>query len=166
MTLNALQKLFSSTVYIQIWTDRIKAVDIDSGLTFDEPALVALKGENESKQLCEAIGYAAQAHEQSDTLSLLSPFNHPRILCADFHQAETLVKAVIRKISGNKLLPPAPAVIVQPMERLEGGLTTVETRLFHEMMLGAGARDAVVYTGQELLPAEIDFARIKASQND
>lgn len=70
-----------------------------------------------------------------------------RMLIADFtmaqHQLKEAVKSVRRGLR-------APAILIHPMELIEGGVTQVEYRTFVELGLGAGASKSSVYIGAPL----------------
>jgi len=71
-------------------------------------------------------------------------FSSPRMLIADFttaqHQLREAVKSVRRGLR-------APEILMHPMERIEGGVTQVEYRVFMELGVGAGASRVGVHTG-------------------
>ena len=55
---------------------------------------------------------------------------------------------------------------MHPMEKLEGGLTDIEKTAFKDLALGAGARNAIVYTGSELPTIRFNFDSIKSSNEN
>lgn len=83
----------------------------------------------------------------------------------DFLVAEKILLHAIREVHKNKIIAPSPRVIIQPMEKLEGGLTQVESRAFKELCLGAGAREVYIHTGKELTPHNFDFDKYKNENN-
>jgi hypothetical protein len=79
-------------------------------------------------------------------------FSSPRLLVADFVAAQELLQSAI-----NQLLPRQfmrfywpPQLLIQPLERLEGGLSGVEERILLELGLGCGARKVRLHLGAEL----------------
>ncbi|HEY7885580.1 MAG TPA: hypothetical protein VIC08_11615, partial [Cellvibrionaceae bacterium] len=94
-----------------------------------------------------------------------NPFSHPRLLVNDFQIAETVLRYGVRQLHKNKWFAPSPRVIFQPMEKLEGGITTIEERVFRELCLGAGAREVLLHTGNELSIYNLDFDRFKRESN-
>ena len=72
----------------------------------------------------------------------------PRMLDGDFttaqHQLKEAVRAVRRGIR-------APAILIHPMELIEGGVTQVEYRMFVELGKGAGGSKVGVHTGAQLV---------------
>jgi rod shape-determining protein MreB len=49
---------------------------------------------------------------------------------------------------------------MHPLEKIDGGLTQVEERLFHELAVGAGAAKVFVWVGAPLSDAEV-ISKIK-----
>lgn len=137
---------FGTTLYVQIWENRIRVVDIDSNKVFDEQPLLQFNTLKNGKM--DVVAFGNQAY-----VDAVNPFSHPRALLADFFIAELLLKQIMQKLSGKKFTISAPVVIVHPMEKTEGGLTMIEIRALREMALGAGARDVAVYQGENTLAA-------------
>ncbi len=132
-----LSQLLGDTLYIQIWAHRIRVVNVSRGLIFDGPPLLAHNNN-------------AEPHRGEPTRSQHNPFSHPRTLLSDFTGAETLLQGIYRSLCGARCHLLRPRAIIQPMEKLEGGLTTIERRALTELALGAGAWRALVYTGPAL----------------
>ncbi len=158
--LRQLLNKFGTTIYAQIWENRLKLTDIQSRKSFDEKPLVAINTNERSKTIVIAFGNAASL-AAGNGVDVINPFSHPRVLFSDFTVGEKLFQYAIKELLGNKLLSPAPAIIVHPMEKTEGGLTMMEVRALKELAFGAGARDSIIYVGKELSPHEIDFDSIK-----
>ena len=89
------------------------------------------------------------------------PFSHPRMLVADFSAAEACLKGALREL-GSGGLALKTEVLMHPLERLEGGLTLIETRCLEELGRGAGAGAVCVWTGAPLRDAEV-LARLGRS---
>ena len=53
-------------------------------------------------------------------------------------------------------------IILQPMEKLEGGLTQIEKRAFRELAFGAGAYDVYLYSGTPLVTQGVDLNELTA----
>ena len=53
------KKLFSNTLYVQIWENRIKAKALESGQIFDEQPLVAIANTESGAKAIVALGNAA-----------------------------------------------------------------------------------------------------------
>lgn len=80
------------------------------------------------------------------------PFSNARLLVADFTVAERLLKQAVKTLVPTRFLrlSLAPRLLIQPMERLEGGLSMVEARILTELGLGSGARKVQLYIGEPL----------------
>ncbi|WP_299795510.1 rod shape-determining protein [uncultured Shewanella sp.] len=145
---------FGPTLYIQIWENRIRVVDVESNEVFDEKPLLQIETRKNGAKHVTAFGNNAY-------ISPVNPFSHPRSLLRDFFIGERLLQEIVKKLVGKKFISLAPAIIVHPMEKIEGGLTMIEIRAFREMALGAGARDVAIYQGKGTLePSTINFKEI------
>nr|WP_302176051.1 hypothetical protein [uncultured Hydrogenophaga sp.] len=71
----------------------------------------------------------------------------PRMLIADFAVAQEQIKALVNTVRRGLR---APHLLMHPMERIEGGITQVEHRVFVELGLGAGASRVRVHSGEVL----------------
>lgn len=155
---------FSTTLYVQIWEDRLKVVDVATGGVFDEAPLVAIETTAKGQKQIVAVGNKAKLLPANRHIEVVNPFFHPRALLNDFSIAEKLLQHAFKTLLSHKWLAPSPAVIIHPMEKIDGGLTMIEERAFRELGLGAGARDVEVYLGSELPIKEVDFAKLSASK--
>ena len=88
-------------------------------------------------------------------VAAVPPFSHVRLLIGNFRCAVDALKDGLRRLFKDSLFQPSPKVVIQPLERLEGGLSEVEERVFKELALSAGAREVVVWVGVELTDAEV-----------
>ena len=156
---------FGTTVYLQIWENRLKLSNTRTGVVFDEKPLVAIESGSKGRLSILAVGSSAAAAIGAN-IEIIKPFSHPRVLLADFKVGEKLLQYALREILGNNTLTPTPRLVVHPMEKTEGGLTMIEVRAFKELALGAGATDAVVYQGRVLSTQEIDFESLKEQTNE
>ncbi len=80
------------------------------------------------------------------------PFSNQRLLVADFAAAEHLLQRAIGQLLPKRFmrLSLPPQLLIQPLERLEGGLSQVEERILLELGLGSGARKVRLHLGSEL----------------
>jgi len=142
-------KYFSDVVYAQIWSNRIRVRNITNGLIFDDEPLIAL-GKNKKGQDI-IVGIGREVRKTDNSISIMNPFLHPRVLISDFEKAEKIMQHAIREVHKNyKYFRYYPSVVVHPMEKLEGGLTDIEDRAIRELMFGAGAYKIALYQGKEL----------------
>ncbi|GLS15569.1 hypothetical protein [Hydrogenophaga electricum] len=71
----------------------------------------------------------------------------PRMLIGAFAVAAGELSALVKTVRRGLW---APVMLMHPMERIEGGLTEVEHRVFLELGRGAGAARVGVHTGAVL----------------
>jgi rod shape-determining protein MreB and related proteins len=154
-------KYFDNILYIQLWAEKLKVVDVNSGVEFCQPPYIALEKNNKGKFIVKAVGTDAKNLVSTATIEVTNPFSHPRLLVADFQKAEKILMHAVRKVCAKKLFSPSPRVVIHPMEKLEGGLTDIELRVFRELCIGAGAREVVVYIGPSLSLQSFDYEAIK-----
>jgi hypothetical protein len=69
----------------------------------------------------------------------LSPFTTSRLLIGEFDPALELIRALITKVRSNRVLKPFLHVIVQPIDLVDGGVSSVEKRTFAELGFQSGA---------------------------
>ena len=100
--------------------------------------------------------------ESGKTLTVVppEPFTTQRLLVGRFDVAQHALRKALRELAGGGLLALAPAVVMHPLEMIEGGLSQVEERIMREMAIGAGARKVAVWTGPDLSDADVK-ARLK-----
>lgn len=149
-----------TALYVQIWEKRIRATDIDSGKIFDESPLLALEKKGRREVVVAAGNRASSV--SGGNVRVINPFSHPRLLLRNFVAAEKLLQHIFRELLGDKLLGPSPVVVLHPMQKTQGGLTEIEIRAFRELGLGAGARESLVYQGEELTRHTFDLQKVRA----
>ncbi len=153
---------FGTTVYVQIWSDRIRLVDLHTGKVFeDEPVLIIDKSKTGAASV---VGMGRAARSRADlNCEAATPFSHPRVLLSDFAAGEKLLKLAIESLLPKRVFRPAPFVILHPMEKTEGGLTMIEDRAFRELSLCAGARAVMIYEGPVIKPEGFSLDKLKAT---
>lgn len=67
------------------------------------------------------------------------PFSNDRIVFAQFFEAEALLRAILVDLVGKRAFTPRLKIVVQQMERIEGGLSSVERRAMVDSCEHAGA---------------------------
>ena len=156
-----LSGFWKSTLYVQIWKDRLKVFDPATNERFDEASLVAI----ESGKIV-AAGNGAKRFNGNHSIDVVNPFDHPRMLIGDWIVAERLLQHAIQSLLKSSFIRPSPNVIMHPMDSLEGGLSDVERRAFRELAISAGARDVAIHIGSELTKKEILFESIREAEDD
>lgn len=148
-------ELFRNTLYLRLQADRLRLLHVESGKTLSEPPVLAWRVDKE-RRIPLAAGSEAMALDGQAGVELVNGFRHPRTLLADFSVAEQTLQLLLKRFQPPTLLRPGPTVVLQPLERLEGGLTPIEARAFHEILKGAGARKVFIWTGRELERHELE----------
>ena len=82
-------------------------------------------------------------------------FTTQRLLVGQFQAAQKALRSGIRELIGGGWIAVKPRMLMQPLERIEGGLSEVEERVLRELAIGAGARRVVVWVGHELSDSEV-----------
>lgn len=154
-------KHFDNILYIQIWSEMLKVTDVNGSAEFYQPPYVALEKNSKGKFIVKAVGAEAKILVGTANIDVTNPFAHPRLLVADFQKAEKILMHAVREVCGKKLFPPSPRVVIHPMEKLEGGVTDIELRVFRELCIGAGAREVVVYVGSPLTIQGFNYEDVK-----
>jgi hypothetical protein len=84
------------------------------------------------------------------TVDATEPFSTRRLLVGEYGPAvDALEKGMTELRLGNRYLA-APVAIMHPLEMVDGGLSGVEYRILFEIAVGAGAKRAKVWVGEEL----------------
>ncbi len=92
---------------------------------------------------------------------LIYPFDNENYFIHDFDAAEELLIHLLTKTNVSNFLTPSPSIIMHPMERTPNNFSQVEYRALLELALGAGAREAFVYLGDELNKENINFKQLQ-----
>ena len=87
------------------------------------------------------------------TLDSKENFGDDRLLISNFSIASELMKNGFKLLINNMLL--APRVIVHPLENINNPLSEVEEKIFQECALNAGAKIAIIHTGNILTANKI-----------
>ena len=141
----------SGPYYVRIRTNLISARDISNGKTVEDKPVVAIHIEGRHRNIL-AIGASAtfKAELTDYEFTLINGFDHPRSIISDFEIAEHTMRYFISQLRDNQTFQPRPEIVIHVLEKNEGGLTDVEVRALLELAAGAGARQAYVWTGDEL----------------
>lgn len=105
---NRVKGVFSSTVYIQLWEDRIKIAHVELQSVFEEQPYIAIDNKEKKKPTVIAVGNAAYRLLGSSRYEVLNPFSHPRLLVNDFEKAERVLQYGIREVCKAKLFQSSP----------------------------------------------------------
>ena len=150
MIIGMIRRMFSGTVYIQLREDRIRICHIENKSIYDQRPYIAIDSSNRKKKIIHAIGNEAYNLRANANFDVSNPFSHPRMLVSNFLKAESVLTHGIREVHQSKFIAPSPVVIMHPMEKLEGGITDIEGRVYRELAIAAGARDVRIHVGNTL----------------
>lgn len=67
-----------STIYVQIWENRIKVTDTQTGEVYDEAPLVAIETNPKGQKIIAAVGNEVKSIVPSSEMQIVNPFSHPR----------------------------------------------------------------------------------------
>ena len=138
-------------MYVQISAERVTVRDSKTGVTISEvPEIAIARG---AKPKVIAAGTAAR-ELQSDSVSVVNPFDHPRTLVSDFSGAEQLLRAFLVKVRPRPFFS-WPRLVLHLQGNPAGGFTELEARAFREMGRATGAREVVVWQGPNLTDEEL-----------
>lgn len=160
--LNKLKALFSSTIYIQLREERITITNIDTQSVYDQRPYIAIDVSNPKQKVIRAVGADAYNLRLDKSLEVTNPFSHPRLLIADFNRAEKVLMQGMREVNPAKFIAPRPVVIIHPVDKLEGGLTDIECKVYRELALSAGAVEVYLHVGKELEPSKFSMDQVCA----
>jgi rod shape-determining protein MreB len=160
MIFKKFRAFFSSTVYVQLRENRIKIVNIKTQSVYDQLPYIAIDATNPKQRVIRAIGIDAYNLRLDKSLDVSNPFSHPRLLVADFIKAEKVLMQGMREVQSSKYLVPRPVAIIHPMDKLEGGVTDVECKMYRELAIGAGAREVHIHVGDVLDANSFDMNQI------
>lgn len=123
--LNMLKNFFANTLYVKIFANRFEILHIESG--------------------------------KMNSIIADRPFTTHRLLVGQFTEAAIELRKGIKLVYAgrNKLFIASPAILIQPMEMFEGGLSQVEERALQELAMSVGARKAIVHVGNTLTDQEV-----------
>lgn len=165
MIFSMIKKLFSSSVYVQLSEERIRVYHLESGASYEQRPFIAMDGSNPKKVVIHAIGDDAYNVRLDKRFDVSNPFSHPRLLVSSFMKAEKVLMHAIREVHKSKYFAPSPVAIIHPMDKLEGGVTDVECRLYRELALGAGAREVHLHVGEALSKTRFEVDKVRAPES-
>ncbi|PLT24304.1 rod shape-determining protein MreB [Pseudoalteromonas sp. MelDa3] len=154
-----LRSLFSNDLLVELSESKISIKVFSSAIKFEEEPYIAV--ENTKKgEVIKAIGTEAK-RETATNITVTNPFKHPRSFVADFMLAEKILQHGIYQIHKSRIRP-APRIIMHQLEKVEGGLTSIEDRVLRELAAGSGAREVIIYLGGKINTSVESFDSVKS----
>ena len=153
-----IRSLFSNDLLVELSESKISIKVFSSDIKYEEEPYIAIE-KTKKGEVVKAIGIAAKRQNSAD-ISVTNPFKHPRSFVADFFLAEKIIQHGVFQIH-KSWLRPAPRIIMHQLEKVEGGLTSIEDRVLRELAVGAGAREVVIYLGSKINTGVDTFDSVK-----
>jgi rod shape-determining protein MreB and related proteins len=146
-------------IYIQIKAKELTLKNVTQAIVYRDIPLLMVRRQGKSFPVLAYGKEVLQMPQPSREAFIVNGFDHPRSIIGDYEAAEKTLTLFLPKVDGrkNKWLPYAPMeVIMHPLEKLDGGLTTAEKRALQDMAFRAKTRKMVrVWEGRELTDQEI-----------
>ena len=153
-----LRSLFSNDLLVELSESKISIKVFSSDFKYEDEPYIAI--ENTKKgEIVKAIGAEAK-RQTSPNISVTNPFKHPRSFVADFMLAEKIMQHGVFQLH-KSWVRPSPRIIMHQLEKIEGGLTSIEDRVLRELAVGAGAREVVIYLGSKINTGVDTFDSVK-----
>ncbi len=150
---------YSKDILIELSSTNVLVQVFDSDRKYEFQPYVAIENLEQSKKIL-SIGTSAKALGSSN-VEVVNPFKHSRTFVHDVVVGEKVLKYGIAHVHDNTVLKPSPRVVLHVKEKSEGGLSIVEQDLAKQLVLGAGARDFVLYTGNRIDVFSTNFDSLK-----
>jgi rod shape-determining protein MreB len=148
MNLRPLIGLFSGgPCYARIDRTSISIRDVSTGATFESAARLGLDSANRIVSVGDM--------SSPNVVRTVEPFEHPRIVIADFSCASKLLQYGLHQLTRFKWISPSPILIIQPVMELTGGLSEIENRALLELGESSGARKTLIHCGKTLSDPEV-----------
>lgn len=158
-----IRSLFSKDLLIELSQNKISISVFSSDLKYEDEPFIAIE-KTKKGEIVKAIGKMAK-QETSSNIEVTNPFQHTRSFVADFLLAEKIIQHGVFAVHKCKVRP-APRVIMHQLEKTEGGLTNIESRVLRELAVGAGAKEVVIYLGDRIDTNVDSFDSVKAGVTD
>ncbi|WP_345974121.1 hypothetical protein [Sulfurimonas sp. HSL3-7] len=135
-------------VYIRFRRGKVTLHHLPGGIRYEDEPILAIKKKG-AADVITAVGREIQELKPEDPSVVVAPFDSLEHDPDSFLLASKVLSALIRKSapSGHKLA--APRVIIHPEKSY---VSENEAEAYRELVLNAGAAEAVVYVGDTLHP--------------
>lgn len=153
--------LLAPLIYIQLSPERITLRDPKRGVEISDVPDAAIT--ELPKKVILAIGKAARTTVHSGPVEILNPFAHPRSMMSDFSLGEAVMKRFLAQMCQGQFFAMPPRVVLHLLGDPAGGFTQIEVRAFREMLLGAGAKQVVIWQGATLSDADLLAGRFPST---
>lgn len=149
------RNLFKSSeqiVYIRFTRDKVSFYYYPSDVRYEDEPMLAIKKRGK-KEIVSAVGKEIKELKEEDTSVVYTPFKPFEMEPENFNHAEKVISYLMKKGASFKGSLVSPRVIIHPDKSY---VSEMEAQGYKELALSAGAREAVVYVGDELSADEIE----------
>lgn len=148
------RNLFKSSdqiVYIRFTRDKVSFYYYPADVRYEDEPILAIKKRGK-KEIVSAVGKEIKALKEEDTSVVYAPFKPFEMEPENFNHAEKVISYLMKKGASFKGSLVSPRVIIHPNKTY---VAEGEEQAYRELALSAGAREVVVYVGDELSADEI-----------
>lgn len=150
-------------VYVRISSKALVLRDSATGSELSiEPVLLIAGEETRKRYKLASNPMPFDGHQEVP--KRVNGFEHPRSVIGDFTVAEQTLKLALQALFRERKLAPSPVLVLHPVEKTDGGLTSVEHRALMELGEGAGGRKVHVWEGHVLTDAELKAGNLFAER--
>lgn len=146
-------------IYVQIKAKELLLKNVTQAIVYRDIPLLMVRRQGKTFSVIAYGKDVLQMPQSVGNTFIVNGFDHPRSIVGDYEAAEKALILFLPKVDGRKYkwLPYCPReVIMHPLEKLDGGLTTTEKRALQDMAFRAKTRKtALVWEGRELTDQEI-----------
>ncbi|MEN8147774.1 MAG: rod shape-determining protein [Campylobacterota bacterium] len=149
------RNLFKSSdqiVYIRFTRDKVSFYYYPSDVRYEDEPMLAIKKKGK-KETVSAVGKEIKELKEEDTSAIYTPFKPFEMEPENFNHAEKVISYLMKKGATFEGSLVAPRVIIHPNKTY---VSEMEEDAYRELAMSAGAREVVVYVGDELQVGEIE----------
>ncbi|MDA3945649.1 MAG: hypothetical protein PF439_03100 [Helicobacteraceae bacterium] len=150
--IRGLVKKYDRIVYIRFRNGKITFYHYPLGLRYQDEPILAVKRKGNAF-VVSAVGKKVYELKEEDSSVVYEPFNPFMLEPENFALAEKVVRALMQHELSFMYRLFLPKVIIHPDKSY---VSEMEAQAYKELALSAGAREAVVYVGDELSVDEIE----------
>jgi actin-like ATPase involved in cell morphogenesis len=141
-------------LYIRIKPEWLSVRDIKSNHYYEDIPIAALRIEGRNEVM--AVGFQArELVSNSENYRLVNGFEDEDGLISNRHAAEGTLKYFMDSVIRKGLIKPPIVAILHPVDCKPSAYTQPDGQLLAELCLRAGAKEAYVWIGQELMYKDI-----------
>ena len=149
------RNLFGSSehiVYIRFRRDKVSFFYHPSGVRYEDEPILAIKKKG-NKDIVTAVGIEIKELSEEDNSVIYTPFKPFEIEPDNFNHAEKVITYLMKKGATFKGSLVSPRVIIHPNKTY---VSEMEEDAYRELAMSAGAREVIVYVGDELQIEELE----------